>query len=128
MESDVQNQPIDVLRSGMAELAALAEAVRVDPESGGRLESDPRGLLAEHGITVPHGLGVRMVVNTAETFHLVLPPDPNAAISDEDLTSVAGGITFTCVASHGSATTASTAAGTASTASSAGSFDTSPYV
>lgn len=128
MESEEQNRSIDVLRSGMAELAALADAVRADPESGGRLESDPRGLLAEHGITVPHGIEVRMAVNTAETFHLVLPPDPNTAIADEELSSVAGGIMFTCVGSQGSATTASTASGTVSTASSAGSFDTSPYV
>ena len=34
---------------------------------------------------------MRIVANTAETYHFVMPPDPNKFLADEDLEAVAGG-------------------------------------
>ena len=35
---------------------------------------------------------MRIVENSAETVHFIMPPDPNALLADEDLATVAGGI------------------------------------
>ena len=48
---------------------------------------------------------VRVKANDAETFHVVLPPDPNMALVDESLSGIAGG---TRASSMASVTTAST--------------------
>ena len=57
-----------------------------------RLVADPRAVLREQGIVVPSGQAVRVVENTAETVHLVLPPKPaDGELSDEQLDQVAGG-------------------------------------
>ena len=55
-----------------------------------RLLSDPQGALAEHGIEVPAGQQVRVVENTDQVVHLVLPPKPRD-LSDEQLDQAAGG-------------------------------------
>jgi hypothetical protein len=58
-----------------------------------RLVADPRAVLREQGIVVPSGQAVRVVENTAETVHLVLPPKPaEGELSDEQLDQVAGGM------------------------------------
>jgi hypothetical protein len=55
-----------------------------------RLLSDPQGVLQEHGVQVPAGIQVRVVENTAQVVHLVLPQRP-ADLSAEQLDEVAGG-------------------------------------
>jgi hypothetical protein len=52
-----------------------------------RLLSDPKAVLAEHGIEVPAWHEVRVVENTERVTHLVLP----RALSDEQLDQEAGG-------------------------------------
>ncbi len=47
---------------------------------------------------------VRVKANDAETFHVVLPPDPNMTLVDESLSGIAGG---TRASSMASVTTAS---------------------
>ena len=64
---------------------------RESPELRLRAETEARTVLSEHGVSVPPGPDVRIVANTPETRHFVLPPDPNATLADEDLTAVAGG-------------------------------------
>ena len=72
-------------------LGALARECRDDPGLRRRLDADPRAFFSERHVDFPAGLDFRVAANTPEVFHLVMPPDPNAAISDEDLTQVSGG-------------------------------------
>ena len=44
---------------------------------------------------------VNVVLNTHDTFHLAMPPDPNQALQDEALTAVAGGKTSGTASSGG---------------------------
>ncbi len=55
------------------------------------LLSDPRAALAEAGVEVPAGTTVKVVENTADTQHVVLPVAPADELSEEDLMKVAGG-------------------------------------
>ncbi len=59
-----------------------------------KLLSDPHAALAEVGVEVPAGTTVKVMENTADTQHLVLPVSPAAAgeLSSEELEKVAGGI------------------------------------
>ena len=56
--------------------------------------SDPRAALAEVGVEVPAGTTIKVVENTADTQHVVLPvaPDNASELSIEELEKVAGGI------------------------------------
>jgi hypothetical protein len=42
-----------------------------------RLLGDPKATLAEHGIPVPAGHEVRVLENSPQVTHLVLPPKPD---------------------------------------------------
>ncbi len=64
---------------------------RENPALRARADEEPRAVLAEHDIDVPAGTDVRIVENTAETFNFIVPPDPNAVLADEDLSTVSGG-------------------------------------
>ena len=80
-----------------AEMAPFVDFTRKcqeDPELLARAETDARAVLAEHGIRMPSDRDVRIVANTAETFNFIMPPDPNEVLADEDLATVAGGISF----------------------------------
>ncbi len=100
----------------------LAEAYRGDPEFRSRADEDPRAVLAERDFEVPPGVEVRFAADTDDVFHLVLPPDPNVALSDEALGMVAGGKSASTIGSAGSASTVSTICTTASCAASASSL------
>ena len=56
-----------------------------------KLMADPQATLKEAGVAVPAGVKVTVVENTAQHFHLVLPPNPTGELSDEALDGVAGG-------------------------------------
>ena len=58
-----------------------------------KLVSDPHAALAETGVKVPAGMTVKVVENTANTQHLVLPVAPGKAkeMSIDELEKVAGG-------------------------------------
>jgi hypothetical protein len=56
-----------------------------------RLLGNPQAVLEEHGLPLPPGKAVRVVEDTADTVHLVLPPKPAGELSDEQLDQVAGG-------------------------------------
>ena len=55
-----------------------------------RLMDDPATVLQEQGLTVPAGKQVRVVEDTEETVHVVLPARPTE-LSDEQLDQAAGG-------------------------------------
>ena len=54
------------------------------------LKNSTETLKAE-GIDIPLGCTVRILENTGKTIHFVLPPNPNAELSDAELETVAGG-------------------------------------
>lgn len=58
-----------------------------------RLVNDPHAALAEAGVEVSAGTKVKVVENTTDTQHLVLPVAPPEAgeVSMEELERVAGG-------------------------------------
>ena len=64
-----------------------------DADYKAKLLSDPHAALAEHGIDVPAGTTVKVVENTGDTQHMVLPvaPAETGEVSMEDLEKVAAG-------------------------------------
>ena len=58
-----------------------------------KLVGDPNAALSEAGVEVPVGTTVKVVENTADTQHVVLPVAPAKAseLSTEELEKVAGG-------------------------------------
>ena len=62
-----------------------------DQDLRARLLSEPARALQEQGISVSPGAELRVVENTAEVCHFVLPPNPNASLSDAALSAVSGG-------------------------------------
>ena len=97
-------------------LQGLADACRSDEDQLREFEERPKDVLREHGIHVPMDVDVNVVLNTHDTFHFAMPPDPNQALQDESLMAVAGG------KSTGTASSAGTAGSVPSTASSVSSL------
>ena len=62
-----------------------------DPAFKARLTADPRRVLAEHGVSIPEGVEVKIVENTDTLVHVALPPKPSGDLSDEQLDQAAGG-------------------------------------
>ena len=69
---------------------AVTRAWREDPEYRARMQADPKAALAEEGVHIQAD-DVRVVVDTDEVRHLVMPSDPNAELSDEELVTLSGG-------------------------------------
>ena len=65
--------------------------VSSDPELRGKMRADPSGVLEEQGIGIPQGVEIQVVEDSAAVRHFVLPPDPNAILSDDSMTAVSGG-------------------------------------
>ena len=74
---------------------AISRLCHEDAEFRAAADEDARAALAERGVHFDAPGEVRLAVDTEDTTHVVFPPDPNAAIADEDF-NVAGG------ARHGS--------------------------
>lgn len=74
-----------------AAMAALADACRGDAELRARIETEPRAVLSEHGIELPASVEARVVSDTDDIFHMIMPPDPNMELGDEALRGVAAG-------------------------------------
>ena len=77
-------------RNAMAELFA---ACWKDEALKARFMSDPKAVLAEHGIDVPDNMNVNVVENSDNTVHITMPKDPTGSteLSDEELAGAAGG-------------------------------------
>ena len=110
-------------------LMGIAREYRDDPDFRARIEADPRAVLEARGVGLgpDGGAEIRLAVNTPEVFHLGLPENPNAVVSDNVLSGVSGGSSVSTAGTVGCAGCASTAPscfGTTSSASSAGSGGT----
>lgn len=55
-----------------------------------RLLENPRTVLAEHGIEVAYDMELRVVEDSDQVRHLVLPASPSGELSDEELTCSVG--------------------------------------
>ena len=57
-----------------------------------RFMSDPKAVLAEHGIDVPDNMNVNVVQNSDNSVHITMPMAPDGAteLSDKELTGAAG--------------------------------------
>lgn len=72
----------------------LAEAYSENADLRARTAADPRAVLVERGLELlapPPGAEVRIVANTGDTVHFMLPPGPNAEMADDDLATLTGG-------------------------------------
>ena len=74
-------------------LAKLFAACWKDEALKARFMSDPKAVLAEHGIAVPTNIDVNVVENSDNTVHITMPAAPTGAadLSDEELAGAAGG-------------------------------------
>ncbi len=59
-----------------------------------KLLNDPHAALAEAGIEIPAGTTIKVIENTADTQHIILPvaPADAGALSIEELEKIAGGV------------------------------------
>ena len=64
-----------------------------DADYKAKLLSDPHAALADAGVEAPAGTTIKVIENTADTVHVVLPVAPTeiGSVSMEDLEKVAGG-------------------------------------
>jgi hypothetical protein len=74
-------------------LAELFAACWKDEALKQRFMSDPKAVLAEHGMPVPDGMDVNVVENTDNTVHITMPAPPSGHqnLSDDELSNAAGG-------------------------------------
>ena len=81
-------------------LAELFAACWKDEALKARFMSDPKAVLAEHGIDVPDNIDVNVVENSDNTVHITMPKDPTGSteLSDEELAGAAGGTPLTLFA------------------------------
>ena len=87
-------------------LTDAARDHREDPDFRARLEADPRAELEARGMPVwPEDVAMELHVDTPDVFHLVMAADPNAAVSDQNLSVIAGGSTASTGGSLGSVST-----------------------
>ena len=58
-----------------------------------RFLSEPKAVLAEHGVKLPDAIDVKVVENADTTVHITLPMPPanHHELSDEELSMAAGG-------------------------------------
>lgn len=67
-------------------LAKLIARAWDDAEFKKRLVKDPAAVLTENGVALPEGVKLKVVEDTADVLHLVLPAKPTAALEIYDLT------------------------------------------
>jgi hypothetical protein len=74
-------------------LAELFAACWKDEALKARFMTDPKAVLAEHGMDVPANIDVNVVENSDNTVHITMPMAPAGAanLSDEELRNAAGG-------------------------------------
>ena len=74
-------------------LASLFAACWKDEALKARFMSDPKTILAEHGMPVPEGMNVKVVENADDCVHITLPAQParDMNLADGELSKAAGG-------------------------------------
>jgi len=93
-----------------------------DEDFKARFVDDPVSVLAEAGIETPAGMEFRVVENTANVVHIILPPAPaeEVELTDEALEVVAGGSTAGTASSIATASSVGCPVGTLGCLSSGG--------
>jgi len=56
-----------------------------------KLLANPAEVLKAEGVEIPAGYTIQVLENTDKVVNYVLPPNPNAELSDSELEAVAGG-------------------------------------
>ncbi len=83
------DQQDEVARANYAKVVAKAWA---DASFKAKLMDDPHSALEEAGYAIPQGVSVKVVENTTDTVHLILPAAPSAGeLSEDALDKVAAG-------------------------------------
>ena len=72
-------------------LRRFRDDLRTSPELRARMRAEPAGVLEEQGVDLPPETEVRVVDDTAEVRHFVLPHAPTASLSDAAMDAVSGG-------------------------------------
>lgn len=111
---------------GLEPFLSFAREYHEDADFRLRAESEPLALLNERGLSIPvdvdeGDVDVRILANTEDVFYLLMPPDPNVELADEDLGVVAGGKTAGSAGTAGTVGSVATTLSTASTGGTAGS-------
>ena len=114
---EIGNSDMQEIPEYLDALSSLADESAKDESVLARLGSNPHGELSAKGIDIPEEIGLNVVSNTTDTFYLVLPPDPNSNLADEDLIAVSGGST---ASSYGCLACFPSCVGSVSSAGSAG--------
>jgi len=78
--------------NGGQEWAGIVAHAWADANFKKRLLGDPAAVPKEQGVTVPAGVRVKVLEDTADVVHLTLPGKPTGELSDEQLARTAGGI------------------------------------
>ena len=75
------------------QLADLFAACWKDEALKQRFMADPKAVLAEHGMTVPEDVEIKVVENADNCVHITMPATPSGTmdLSDDELRSAAGG-------------------------------------
>jgi hypothetical protein len=76
----------------MAQAQRVVAKAWADEAFKAALIANPNATLAAEGIAVPAGLTLKVMEDTPGTMHVILPQPPSAALSDEAVGAVAGGI------------------------------------
>ena len=71
-------------------MGVLSARARTDSDFRQRLLAEPAGTLREEGFNIPPGVKVKVLENSADLIHLVLPARQDA-LSEEVLNKVTGG-------------------------------------
>ena len=99
----VSNERTEAWRASYGKVVAKAWS---DAAFKARLLKDPQAVLAEAGVEMPPGVTVKVVENTDNTMHLILPPPPPAGeLTDEALDKVAGAFSGVCSSTAKSSST-----------------------
>ena len=85
-------EKVQEYQSNFASFRSLSDRYWEDESLRGRVDAGDVGdLLPALGIELPSDMEVRIVADSDDTRYFVLPPDPNVFLSDETLSTVAGG-------------------------------------
>ncbi len=83
---------VDVATERYEQFLAVADRYRNDEAFRRAIDDGREDAFAAFGMEPPLAdLEARVIANTDELHHFILPPDPNANLTDEQLSSIAGG-------------------------------------
>lgn len=90
-------------RKGYAAMLEFNVAYRSDEGLRRRVDGGDFAPVAEaFGLDMPPGMALRVVPDTEQVHHVIMPPNPNAVIADSALSEVSGGSTASSAGSAGS--------------------------